>query len=495
MKKFFKFAAIAAAAFALLSCGKDPQGGEGTGTGTGNENTGLNQDLKFELELLEVEATSAKIKVQHDGETTDTWYWFVTTDSDIEGAVLEKVDELTESGNVSLNKSKGKNVTAKDLDPETEYTFVVFGLSTEGEVYGNTGTLEFKTKKGEITGLEESEEWKIAYAGREDGKEMFSIECGENSLYFFDIVSEYAITDDNGKNYLQEYLLMMVEQLQAYLDYGISMEELYNYGLIQMGPGTLQTDRMPSDTYYAFAIGYEASGEPTGTYSAIKFTIEPEVAEEAYLQWIGTYDLTDKNGATYRITLHDVDPNYMYAVTGWECGEWLNETGMDFTDALGTELYFFAYYNQGKVEFREEFIADLTVTDNTGAAHETEFGLYGYATFPEGTSLITTGGSTLAVAESGAEGITVNGVDMEFDGGEMATVSGMGYAAMVVGGNNFFRWNAPMELPFTMSPVAAGASQQSMAVHMDFNKNIKNSFKADNSYTLFSPKPAFQKAR
>lgn len=476
MKKFFKFAAIAAAAFALLSCGKDPQGGEGTGTGTGNENTGLNQDIKFELELLEVEATSAKIKVQHDGETKDTWYWFVTTDSDIEGAILEKVDELTASGNVSLNKSKGKNVTAKDLDPETEYTFVVFGLSIEGEVYGEPATLEFKTKKGALTGLEESDEWKIAYAGRENGEEIFTVECDENSIYLFDIISEYAITDDNGKNYLQEYLLMMVDQIQGYIEYGYTMEDLYKYGLVQVGPGTLKTSRMPSDTYYVFAIGYDASGDPTGTYAATKFTIEPEVAEEAYLQWVGTYDLTDKNGLTYRITLHDVDPNYMYAVTGWECSASLE---YDFTTALGSEVYFFAYYNNGRLEFCEEYITALSVTDSSGTEHDTDFGLYGYCDFDGETGLVLTDGSVLATAEYATGNITVNGVELEFQDGSVLSVCGLGYAAMLSNGSgSYFPFNGPTMLPYTLSKVE-GTTQQSIMAPAGFNKNVKNSFRAE----------------
>ena len=64
MKKFFRFAAIAVAAIALLSCQKDPQGGETPkpdGGSTDTPTTEYTEDLTFTLEVVEVEADQAKI--------------------------------------------------------------------------------------------------------------------------------------------------------------------------------------------------------------------------------------------------------------------------------------------------------------------------------------------------------------------------------------------------------------------------------------------------
>lgn len=470
MKTLFKFAAALAAIAIIFSCTKE--NGEDGGKNDGG--TSLNQDIEFTLSVSETDATSAKIRVTHNGEREDTWYWFVTTENDINKAISAKVEELKKEGDITLQKSTGKNITVKDLEAKTTYTFVVFGLSSEGEVYGIPADIEFTTK-ADITNLVESDEWTITYAGRENREEIFTVECDENSIYLFDIISEYAITDEEGKNYLQEYMLMMVDQIQGYIEYGNTMEDLYKYGLVQVGPGTLKTSRMPSDTYYVFAIGYDASGEPTGTYAATKFTIEPEVPEEAYLQWIGTYDLTDKNGLTYRITLHDVDPNYMYAVTGWECGEWLK---YDFTNALTSEVYFFAYYNNGILEFCEEYITALSITDSSGTEHDTDFGLYGYCDFDGETGLVLTNGSVLATAEYATGNITVNGVELEFQDG-VSSVCGLGYAAMLSDGSgSYFPFNGPTMLPYTLSKVE-GTTQQSIMAPAGFNKNVKNSFRAE----------------
>lgn len=471
MKTLFKFAAALAAIAIIFSCTKE--NGEDGGKNDGG--TSLNQDIEFTLSVSETDATSAKIRVTHNGEREDTWYWFVTTENDINKAISAKVEELKKEGNITLQKSTGKNITVKDLEAKTTYTFVVFGLSSEGEVYGTPADIEFTTK-ADITNLEESDEWTITYAGRENGEEIFTVKCDENSIYLFDIISEYAITDEEGKNYLQEYMLMMVDQIQGYIEYGYTMEDLYKYGYVQVGPGTLKTSRMPSDTYYVFAIGYDASGEPTGTYAATKFTIEPEVAEDAYLQWIGTYDLTDKNGLTYRITLHDADPNYMYAVTGWECSASLE---YDFTNALSSEVYFFAYYNNGRLEFCEEYITALSVTDSSGTEHDTDFGLYGYCDFDGEAGLVLTDGSVLATAEYATGNITVNGVELEFQDGSVSSVCGLGYAAMLSDGSgSYFPFNGPTMLPYTLSKVE-GTTQQSIMAPAGFNKNVKNSFRAE----------------
>ena len=176
MKGILRFAALFAATAAIFCC--SPDNGDGGKTPT---DPSLNQDLEFTLEVSETDATSAKIRVEHNGERNDTWFYFVTTESDIDQAILDEVERLQKDGDITLQRSTGKNVTVKDLEAKTTYTFVVFGLSSEGEVYGTPADIEFTTK-ADITDLVESDEWTLSYEGRQDGKEHFGVKCDEGKI-------------------------------------------------------------------------------------------------------------------------------------------------------------------------------------------------------------------------------------------------------------------------------------------------------------------------
>lgn len=482
MKGILRFAALFAATAAIFCCGK-PDNGDGGKTPT---DPSLNEDLEFTLEVSETDATSAKIRVEHNGERNDTWYYFVTTESDIDQAILDEVERLQKEGDVTLQRSTGKNITVKNLEAKTTYTFVVFGLSSEGEVYGTPADIEFTTK-ADITDLVESDEWTLSYEGREDGKERFGVQCDENSIYLFDVVDAYYVSNDQGEvEYLDDYIIMTVELIQTYLDNGATPAQLFEYGYLQTGSGILSTDRMASGYYFLIAIGYDEDACPTGTYSVELIEIAAEEPSAEYLQWIGTYNLTAKDGREYVITLHDVDPNFMYAVTGWECGAFLE---YDFTNILGSEVYFFAYYNNGRLEFCEEYITALPVTDNSGTKHDTDFGLYGHCDFDGEAGLVLTNGSVLATAEYATGDITVNGVELEFQDGSVSSVCGLGYAAMLSNGSgNYFPFNGPTILPYTLSKVE-GTTQQSIMAPAGFNKNVKNSFRAEKMHTIAATAP------
>ena len=192
MKKFFKFAAIAAITAAFVSCTEKP-GPEPTpepGPGTTPEYT---EDLTFTLEVAEVEADKAKIKVEHNGTTKDTWYGFATTESDVDKAIADVLEE----GNVSLKKNTKTTVTVRSLEPETEYTFIAVGIKADGTTYGEPATVKFTTSKaeeptppaptpGEYT---INPNWTVTYIGdyEQDGKvynNVIAVETTDTNPYF-----------------------------------------------------------------------------------------------------------------------------------------------------------------------------------------------------------------------------------------------------------------------------------------------------------------------
>ena len=129
MKNILKFFMLAAA-LSFAACEEKPV----TPPEPEEPEVELNQDLEFTLEVTEVEATQAKIKVSHNGTSADTWYGFVTDEvSKKEGTLIaEEGQALLATVKVSgLKKQTSANVTLKNLNPQTDYKYVVFRLSAE----------------------------------------------------------------------------------------------------------------------------------------------------------------------------------------------------------------------------------------------------------------------------------------------------------------------------------------------------------------------------
>ena len=179
MKKTFYLIATAILTVMFVSCEeKEPTG------------PAVNDDLAFTLELDSVDATSAKIKVSHNGTKEDTWFGFATTEKDPLDSVEDLVaDIIAEGGRISLKKSVQSTFSVKDLTPETDYTFVVVGLTDAGEVYGFPNSIEFTTGRDLSKLAEDKERWKISYERTEykgEKCEGVTIECADEEIYYFE---------------------------------------------------------------------------------------------------------------------------------------------------------------------------------------------------------------------------------------------------------------------------------------------------------------------
>ncbi|MBO5877024.1 MAG: hypothetical protein J6Q37_05220 [Bacteroidales bacterium] len=373
MKKFFKFAAIAAITAAFVSCTEKP-GPEPTpepGPGTTPEYT---EDLTFTLEVAEVEADKAKIKVEHNGTTKDTWYGFATTESDVDKAIADVLEE----GNVSLKKNTKTNVTVRNLEPETEYTFIAVGIKADGTTYGEPATVKFTTAKaeeptppaptpGEYT---INPNWTVTYIGdyEQDGKvynNVIAVETTDTNPYF---VTAWPV------DYFEELGIATIvdEEIKAWEDLlaqypGASWENdiLYAESVL----ATVGIDPAYGTKWYAMAIGCDTNGNATGLY-ALSDVIDLEnlgggddvepTAE--YSEWLGNWTFTGANGVAFDVTFSKGKVNESFIMTGWEgindipvAVTWLQEDqmwyingqvlaeGMQLTNTVTGDAYFLPY--------------------------------------------------------------------------------------------------------------------------------------------------------
>ena len=372
MKKFFRFAAIAVAAIALFSCEKPPQGDD-TQTPGGNEKPEqtvpeYTDDLTFTLEVVEVEADQAKIKVEHNGTTKDTWYGFATTESDVEKAIADVLAE----GNVTLKKNTKTNITVRNLEPETEYTFIAVGIKADGTTYGNHAIVEFTTAKaeeptpptptpGEYT---INPNWTVTYIGdyEEGGKvydNVVDVETTDTNPYF---VTAWPV------DYFNELGIAKIVDAEI---------EAWNEMLAQY-PGATWADIVYAESilyqveidpeygtkWYAMAIGCDTNGQPTGLYALSEVIDlenlggEEEEPTAEYAAWLGDWTFTGANGVAFNVTMKQGKANQTYKLAGWEGPdsegldikvEWMADYGIWVIYAQSFGTYSFGPSGNGEI--------------------------------------------------------------------------------------------------------------------------------------------------
>lgn len=335
MKKFFKFAAVAAIAAMFASCtekpGPDPEKPNNQEPET--PEVEITENLTFTLEVTEVEADKAKIKVEHNGTTKDTWYGFVTTEADVNAAITAKVKELTsDGGRISgLKKNRSTTVTVRNLEPETDYTYVVFGLTAEGEVYGTSASVEFTTDKEEVVpptpeGMTVNPNWTVAYSGAKEYEgskyeHTATVTSSDDNSWFLSSAWPKAEFDAA----LEAYGIEAIAQaeLSGFKEYVDEINAYYGTSYTAADLAYTGTDwdviSVEGGEWIVMAIGIGADSELSMLYAVSEpFTIEEEQLTEAYAAWLGDWTFTGANGLTQNVTFSKDVANKSYNMTGYE---------------------------------------------------------------------------------------------------------------------------------------------------------------------------------
>lgn len=78
-------------------------------------------------------------------------------------------------------------------------------------------------------------------------------------------------------------------------------------------------DRLRSGTWMAFLIELDSDGNATGNYAEADFSIQEEVASDAFNRWLGAWRVS--NGLVgYDLEISSIDNNFIYKIEGWEQG-------------------------------------------------------------------------------------------------------------------------------------------------------------------------------
>lgn len=327
MKKFFKFAAMAAIAAVIASCGKEPAPEPTPGPGPDNGGTTTTtpeytENLTFTLAVTEVEADKAKIKVEHNGTTKDTWYGFATTETDVQKAI----EAVLAEGNVTLKKNVNTTVTVRSLEPETDYTFIAVGITADGKTYGEPASVEFTTPAVQVTppapeGFTVNPAWTVEYLGAYQGYDhVGAVNSTDSNPYFItawptSLYEEYGI-EAIAQAEIDSWLEYLATRPQNTFADVLSYESSAAVLSIDAGYGT---------EWVVLAIGATPDATATGLYAYTEIDLsnlgggddDTELTAE-YADWIGNWTFTGANGVSIPITFEKGVANKSYIMTGWE---------------------------------------------------------------------------------------------------------------------------------------------------------------------------------
>ena len=325
MKILTKVAALLMVASALLSCNKEPINNEPDsgktdepGVETEIEYT---EDIEFSIEILSVEAHTVKLKVEHTGTKDDTWYGFATTSTNVGVALDDMIEELTKNEDEKVEgllKGRKKNITLDELKSSTEYRYIVFAITPEGDVYGTEEYVIFKTPMG----YDVNPAWNVEYTARQfigenEYEHTITVKSTDENPYFMTVVTKERF--DN-----TEIEALLADELDAFLEFIDNYNMYYNIDSTvedwdYIGSGIDAFGLELGYTYVAMAIGVTGNGELTGLY-AISEEFEP-VEEEMtpeYASWIGDWTFTGANGVAFDVNISKEKSNFSYIMTGWE---------------------------------------------------------------------------------------------------------------------------------------------------------------------------------
>lgn len=399
VKTILSMAMVAVAAIASVGCEGPEEGG-----GEQNKNPNLNHNLTLTVDVDNITTETAKAKITHNGTAEDTWLGFYTADLTKSDKVLIEEQAAAYKAGASTATLRASNSYVQilaNLTPGTLYKYIAFGLSEEGEVYGNYGVAEFLTQgtatggggnegggneggggNTEVGGMRVNPAWSVSYIGagtlyEQPVDNIVKVTSVDQNSYIMTVVyaSEW---DETQVKELGEYV---VADLKAYIDdfnsYNGTSYTIADW--LFTGDGYDAFNLFPG-YYKALAIGVNTSGALTGLYAVSEtFEVKEQVATAAFKSWLGNWDVVGDNGITYTINLANGLANKFYYMSYWE-GDQDFMVEVDYNADLDA-LFFYSQTIQEEVNFGEYGIGALYFLgfDRDGGLYTNEKGDYGIA--------------------------------------------------------------------------------------------------------------------
>lgn len=173
----------------------------------------------------------------------------------------------------------------------------------------------------------ERADWSIKYIGREDWVnddgsvdkvEHFHLKYTDNDYYIIRLIhpEDYCnvYKNDAAVFFSYEVQKLLSDAKADNISFYQYTDEVFSRSITEVN-----FKRKRSGSWIAFLIELDSSGNVTGNYAKSDFSIQEEVASDAFNRWLGVWQVS--NGLVhYDLKISSIDNNYIYKVEGWEQG-------------------------------------------------------------------------------------------------------------------------------------------------------------------------------
>ena len=311
-------------------------------------------EVNIMLDVDNVSLETVNIRVRHDGAADLLWVYMLTPDLETPAQTLleEKVaDDIELTGEVVVYNGQNKSVFLSGLQAKFYYRFICQAIDgVTGKLYGEPAELQFRTRRDPAV-FEVNDNWSIERGERSinpsDHMEYdnFEISSSDEETY---VVLPIKVSDF--EFYYKNDMRSLFEDYHA--DFGLEVGSSQWRTILKSGDITWSEQRLRSSQWIVYMIGIDADGELSGLYQEYRFTIEQEVATDAYNRWLGTWQVSDRNGRDlFSISVIPSENNLWFYLAGWE-GDNL------YFDTADPALMIETFFNKetGKMEFVSQYV-------------------------------------------------------------------------------------------------------------------------------------------
>jgi len=276
--------------------------------------------VAFHAEISDIGAFSAVATVTHNATNRDPYYGIVVEGSvpDVSAAIAQYISEQREFLEVNKHYQRKNVFKITRLSPEKIYTFIVFGMKDDMQVYGEPDVVVFSTTRSNLEAMEFSN-WHIQYKGHvvydKTDYSLITVYVDEDTIERYFLASlplreaqKYETTEDLIVQATYDFLDKQKKQSEE--DYFLEASE------VRTG-GTNFYRYLSPGNYVFYAIGINPDGSPTGHYAkSPECAVEKYPYEQTYADLLGDWVISG-NGKDYYVTFSERTLNKTLYMTGW----------------------------------------------------------------------------------------------------------------------------------------------------------------------------------
>ncbi|MBO4906586.1 MAG: hypothetical protein J5486_06075 [Bacteroidaceae bacterium] len=323
-----------------------------------------NAMVVFQVAVTDIEPYKATVTITHNGTNRDTYYGFYVRGkvSDVEGEIRKMLasDQRATVLASSFNQRK-RVLQISGLLPRNEFTYIVFGLDNDGNLYGTPASVTFTTIASPLVATETSnwtvtDKGHVVYNDYDYTQINVHLEGDVEERYFLHVCE--ASLPSTYSN-VEDFIFYAVDEFSKSENSGGDEDFWLDASVVRTKSTNFYRYLQPGD-YVAYAIGLNEDGTPTGSYAKSEvFHVDkyPYVATYAELLNNDWY-FVDSNDKWYFVSFKEKHINYTLTMTGWG-----NYDDFDVT------VYFDR--NTGKLTFRYQLVTANEVTIDFSSGSKT----------------------------------------------------------------------------------------------------------------------------